>query len=123
MQQIIIALIGSVFGGAVTAFYSYKGKRLTNTTDSEKIYADHTDDLFARIDKLTDERDKSNREAVKLQAKVEAQTETISKLEKEVTEQSKIIDKLTRQIGELNEQIKKMNKLEREELNQNESSK
>lgn len=123
MHWLTSLLSGGALGGIITASLAYLSNRNDSRSHSETVYADHTDDLFERIDKLTDERDKSNRQAVKLQAKVEAQTVTINKLEKEVAEQNRIIDKLTRQIGELNERIEKMSKLEQEEISQNESSK
>ncbi len=114
---------GGALGGIITAALTYFSKRNESHSHTETVYADHADDLFDRIDKLTEERDKSNRQAIKLQAKVEAQTMTVAKLEEKVAEQNKIIDKLTRQIGELNERIEKMSKLEREELSKNERTK
>lgn len=123
MHWLSSLLSGGALGAIVTAILTYLSKRNESRSRNETIYADHTDELFDRIDKLTDERDQSNRQADKLRIKVEAQTETISKLEKEVERQSKIIDKLTRQIGELNDQIAKMSRLEQEELNQNENTK
>lgn len=123
MHWLTSLLGGGALGGIITATLTYFSKRNESHSHTEAVYADHADDLFDRIDKLTEERDKSNRQAIKLQAKVETQTMTVAKLEKKVAEQNEIIVKLTRQVSELNEQIKKMSRLEQEELNKNENSK
>ena len=123
MHQVIIAVISSIFGGAITAFYGYKGKKVSSKTDEEKTYAEYSSELFGRIDKLTAERDKYGKQVIKLQSKVDVQdttikkqTETIHKLEQKV-EQSEIIDRLNRQIGEMSQKIDQLGKLEKEEIN------
>ena len=128
MHQVIIAVISSLFGGAVTAFYGYKGKQVASKTDGEKTYAEYSSELFDRIDKLTAERDKYGKQVIKLQSKVDVQdttikkqTETIHKLEKKVDEQSKIIDHLNRQIGEMSQKIDQLGQLEKEEIKDDES--
>lgn len=123
MNQVIIAVISSIFGGAITAFYGYKGKKVSSKTDKEKTYAEYSSELFGRIDKLTAERDKYGKQVIKLQSQVDAQdttirkqTETIHKLEKKVDEQSEIIDRLNRQIGKMSQKIDQLGKLEKEEI-------
>lgn len=87
MKEAMIALFSSLFGGTLGAFYNYKGKVATTDASREDIYADHTRELFKRLDKLTDERDE---------------------LKDQVLEQSKTIDTLNGQIKQLrqdNEQL------------------
>ena len=123
MHQVIIAVISSIFGGAITAFYGYKGKKASSKADEEKTYAEYSSELFGRIDKLTAERDKYGKQVIKLQSQVDVQdttirkqTETIHKLEKKVDEQSEIIDRLNRQIGKMSQKIDQLGKLEKEEI-------
>lgn len=129
MHQVIIAVISSIFGGAVTAFYGYKGKQVASKTDGEKTYAEYSSELFDRIDKLTQERDRSAKQVIKLQSKVDGQdrtikeqTATIHKLEKKVDEQSAVIDRLNKQIGEMSTKLDALGKLEKEEINNDETN-
>lgn len=123
MHWLTTLLGGGALGGIITAALGYLSKVNDNQSHNEKVYADHTDELFERIDHLTDERDKSNRQVVKLQAKIETQNRTISSLKAKVDRQNEVIDKMTQQIGELSEHIKSLSKLEQEEIKSNENSK
>lgn len=97
MNSTVIAIVGAVAGGVVTGFYNVWVQKTKNIGTNEGIYAEHTDSLLDRLDKITGERNDLKEQVIKLNAKID--------------EQSKIIDQLTKQMGDLNT---KFNTLEEE---------
>lgn len=100
MKEAIIALISSLFGGALGAFYNYKGKVATINTSREDIYAYHTQELFARLDNLTKERDDLKEQNIELMSQVNALRKQTGLLKKQV-------QNLTAQVKQLTEVIEK----------------
>lgn len=127
---------GGVLGSIITGALVYLQGLNKNNTDLVKTYAHYTPDLFKRIDNLTEERDRSAKQAIKLQKKVDGlentvneqdatikeQTKTISELRSQITKQSKVIDKLNDRIVIMSDKLDRLGKLERKEI-QNEGSK
>lgn len=100
MKEAIIALLSSLFGGALGAFYNYKGKIATTDASREDIYADHTRELFARLDNLTKERDDLKEQNIELMSQVNALRKQTGLLKKQV-------QNLTAQVKQLTETIEK----------------
>lgn len=127
---------GGVLGSIITGTLVYLQGLNKNNTDLVKTYAHYTPDLFKRIDNLTEERDRSAKQAIKLQKKVDGlentvneqdatikeQTKTISELRSQITKQSKVIDELNDRIGIMSDKLDRLGKLERKEI-RNEGSK
>lgn len=127
---------GGVLGSIITGALVYLQGLNKNNTDLVKTYAHYTPDLFKRIDNLTEERDRSAKQAIKLQKKVDGlentvneqdatikeQTKTISELRSQITKQSKVIDELNDRIVIMSDKLDRLGKLERKEI-QNEGSK
>ena len=136
MHQIIVAVIGSVFGGAVTAFYGYKGKQVSTKTDLDKSYPDAISTLNQQVTQLTEERAKYAGQSIKLQRKVDdlqdtvhdqdkiikEQTQIINTLRDQVHKQSELIDKLNRQIGDMSKKLDRLGNLEEEEIKNDENN-
>ena len=70
MKEIIITVISSLLGGALGAFWNYKGKVVDSSASREDIYADHTEELFKRLDNLTNERDDLKQQNINLMNQV-----------------------------------------------------
>jgi uncharacterized protein YlxW (UPF0749 family) len=82
----VVTAIGTIVGAiasALVAKYHYG--------NNEPVYAKNTADLFARIDKLTDERDQLQEQVVELKAKVDKQTLLIESLTAQVQHVSKVV--------------------------------
>ncbi|MQS52182.1 hypothetical protein [Companilactobacillus mishanensis] len=88
MNDTFLALLSAVGGGAITGLTGVWGLHVKNRGSNEQVYAEHTDELFDRLDKITSERDDLKEQVIKLTAKV--------------NEQTKVIDQLNKQMGELN---------------------
>lgn len=130
MHQAIVAIIGSIFGGAVTAFYGYKGKQISSKADLDKSYPDAISTLNRQIIQLTKERAKYADQSIKLQSKVEnlqdtvhdqdkiikEQTQTINALRNQVGKQSQVIGKLNAQVDKMSKKLDQLGKLEKEEI-------
>ncbi|WP_270529177.1 hypothetical protein [Limosilactobacillus vaginalis] len=102
MKDFIVPIVSAIFGGAITAFFNYRGKALGAFTNREDIYADHTEDLFKRLDNLTEERDELKSQNIELTSQVkQLRTQT-----KQLTEQVKT---LTKQVESLKKIIKGSN--------------
>lgn len=95
MIDTIKVAISAVMGGIVTGVFGVWLQRIKNKGTNESIYADHTQELFERLDKITQERDDLKEQVMKLQNQIERQNELINK-------QNGIIDSLNKQVGELN---------------------
>ncbi|APX72728.1 hypothetical protein M5C72_06375 [Companilactobacillus allii] len=91
MIDTVRVAISAVVGGAVTGIFGVWLQRTKNKGSNESIYADHTQELFDRLDKITQERDDLK--------------EQVIKLNNQVQKQSNIIDSLTKQVGNLNEKF------------------
>ncbi|MQS88293.1 hypothetical protein [Companilactobacillus mishanensis] len=88
MNDTLKIIISAIGGAIVSGIFGVWGQKLKNTSSNESVYAEHTDIMWDRLDKITNERDELKEQVIKLNAKID--------------EQSKIIDQLTRQMSALN---------------------
>jgi len=94
MIETIQVAISAVVGGVVTGVFGVWLQRTKNKGTNESVYADHTQELFDRLDKITQERDDLKEQVIKLNNLVQ--------------KQSNIIDSLNEQVGKLNEKFDSM---------------
>lgn len=87
---IIIAIISGVGG-----WYANKSKKISST---ESVYAEHTRDLWERLDKLSNELNSVTKERNELQIQVE-------QLRRQIEDQSKMIGNLQRGVKNLTNKI------------------
>jgi len=87
---IIIAIISGVGG-----WYANKSKKMSSI---ESVYAEHTRDLWERLDKLSNELNSVTKERNELQIQVE-------QLRRQIEDQSKMIGNLQREIKNLTNKI------------------
>ena len=99
-QETIRILISAIGGAVITGVFGVWLQRLKNQGSNENVYADHTKELFERLDQITQERDDLKVQVIKLQEQVSKQNNTI--------------DALNKQVGELNSKFDKFNELEEE---------
>ena len=100
MIDTIKVAISAVIGGVVTGGFGVWLQRIKNKGTNESVYADHTKELFDRLDQITQERDDLKVQVIKLQDQVSKQNNTI--------------DALKKQVGALNSKFDKFNELEEE---------
>lgn len=103
MKEIVIAVVSSLFGGALGAFFNYKGKTVSAIASQEDVYADHTKELFDRLDKLTRERDGLKEQNIELISQVHQLQQQTNQLKKQV-------QSLTRQVKDLTNAVEKRDK-------------
>lgn len=99
-QETIRILISAIGGAVITGIFGVWLQRLKNQGSNENVYADHTKELFERLDQITHERDDLKVQVIKLQNQVSKQNNTI--------------DALNKQVGVLNSKFDKFNELEEE---------
>lgn len=99
-QETIRILISAIGGAVITGIFGVWLQRLKNQGSNENVYADHTKELFDRLDQITQERDDLKVQVIKLQDQVSKQNSTI--------------DALNKQVGVLNSKFDKFNELEEE---------
>jgi len=99
-QETIRILISAIGGAVITGVFGVWLQRLKNQGSNENVYADHTKELFDRLDQITQERDDLKVQVIKLQNQVSKQNNTI--------------DALNKQVGVLNSKFDKFNELEEE---------
>ena len=94
-------MVALLSGGSVTAIFSYLSSRKESTTNSEGIYADHTRELFDRIDKISAEleqektlRRQRDLENVKLRSTIKNQNQLIEELQDKIDYLTKMIEEL-----------------------------
>ena len=92
MKEIIITVISSLLGGALGAFWNYKGKVVDSSASREDIYADHTEELFKRLDNLTNERDDLKQQNINLMNQVKQLRAQVRNLTTQVNTLTKIIE-------------------------------
>lgn len=92
MKEIIITVISSLLGGALGAFWNYKGKVVDSSASREDIYADHTEELFKRLDNLTNERDDLKQQNINLMNQVKQLRTQVRNLTTQVNKLTKIIE-------------------------------
>lgn len=92
MKEIIITVISSLLGGALGAFWNYKGKVVDSSASREDIYADHTEELFKRLDNLTNERDDLKQQNINLMNQVKQLRAQVRNLTTQVNKLTKIIE-------------------------------
>lgn len=94
-SETIRTIISAIVGAIITGVFGVWLQRLKNQGTNENVYADHTKELFDRLDQITQERDDLKEQVIKLQGQISQQNELIQK-------QNGIIDSLNEQVGELN---------------------
>jgi len=99
-QETIRILISAIGGAVITGVFGVWLQRLKNQGSNENVYADHTKELFDRLDQITQERDDFKVQVIKLLDQVSKQNNTI--------------DALNKQVGVLNSKFDKFNELEEE---------
>lgn len=99
MIHLIETIFSVICGSGLASWLTYRSTIKRDKTQREDIYADHTGELWERLDKITDERDELSKTVIKLQGKVDDQSNTIKT-------QSQVIDELGRQVERLGDQIK-----------------
>lgn len=99
-QETIRILISAIGGAVITGVFGVWLQRLKNQGSNENVYADHTKELFDRLDQITQERDDLKVQVIKLQNQVSKHNNTI--------------DALNKQVGVLNSKFDKFNELEEE---------
>ena len=82
----------SLLGGALGAFWNYKGKVVDSSASREDIYADHTEELFKRLDNLTNERDDLKQQNINLMNQVKQLRAQVRNLTTQVNKLTKIIE-------------------------------
>ena len=87
---IIIAIISGVGG-----WYANKSKKVSST---ESVYAEHTRDLWDRLDKLSNELNSVTKERNELQIQVE-------QLRKQIEDQSRMIGNLQLEVKNLTNKV------------------
>lgn len=87
---IIIAIISGVGG-----WYANKSKKVSST---ESVYAEHTRDLWDRLDKLSNELNLVTKERNELQIQVE-------QLRKQIADQSRMIGNLQLEVKNLTNKV------------------
>jgi len=87
---IIIAIISGVGG-----WYANKSKKVSST---ESVYAEHTQDLWDRLDKLSNELNSVTKERNELQIQVE-------QLRKQIADQSRMIGNLQLEVKNLTNKV------------------
>lgn len=92
MKDLMITLISSLFGGALGAFWNYKGKRVDSVATREDIYADHTEELWKRLDDITKERDELKEQNIELISQVKQLRTQVRNLTKQVEELTKAVE-------------------------------
>lgn len=93
-------IISAIVGAIITGVFGVWLQRLKNQGSNENIYADHTNDLFERLDRITNERDDLKEQVIELKAQVE-------KL-------NSVIDSLNDQMGNLTIQLNQLTNQEEE---------
>jgi peptidoglycan hydrolase CwlO-like protein len=96
LSSTIIAIVSAVSGAAVTGFYNVWVQKTKNVGNNESVYAEHTEDMWKRLDDLTYERDDFKSQVITLQAEVEEQTRVIDQLNKQIGELSNKFEELER---------------------------
>lgn len=99
-QETIKTLISAIGGAVMTGVFGVWLQRLKNQGSNENIYADHTNDLFKRLDRITSERDDLKEQVIELKAQVQ--------------ELNSVIDSLNERMGNLTIQLNKFTKKEEE---------
>ena len=97
-SETVRTIISAIVGAIITGVFGVWLQRLKNQGSNENIYADHTNDLFERLDRITNERDDLKEQVIELKAQVE-------KL-------NNVIDSLNEQMGDLTTQLNKFTKQE-----------
>ena len=97
-SETVRTIISAIVGAIITGVFGVWLQRLKNQGSNENIYADHTNDLFERLDRITNERDDLKEQVIELKAQVE-------KL-------NNVIDSLNEQMGDLTTQLNKLTKQE-----------
>lgn len=97
-QETIRILISAIGGAVITGIFGVWLQRLKNQGSNENVYAEHTEDLFKRLDKITNERDDLKEQVIELKGQVEKLND--------------VIDSLNEQMGNLTTQLNKFTKQE-----------
>lgn len=98
LANILSAVLG---GGTVAAVINYASSKSSDNVKREDVYADHTQELFDRLDKLTDERDG-------LKDQVLEQSKTIDTLNDQIKQLRQDNDRLIDQVHKLTERVNEL---------------
>lgn len=98
LANILSAVLG---GGTVAAVINYASSKSSDSVKREDVYADHTQELFGRLDKLTDERDE-------LKDQVLEQSKTIDTLNTQIKQLRQDNDRLIDQVHKLTEKVNEL---------------
>jgi len=90
MIDTIKVAISAVIGGVVTGVFGVWLQRVKNQSSNESVYANHTQDLFERLDKITSERDDLKNQVIELQGQVKTLNAQIKTLNTKFDEFNKI---------------------------------
>ena len=101
-MHILSTIVGTLLGGGtVAALINYAGSKSSDSVKREDVYADHTQELFDRLDKLTEERDG-------LKDQVLEQSKTIDTLNNQIKQLRKDNDRLIDQVHKLTEKVNEL---------------
>lgn len=96
MIDTIKVLISAVAGGVVTGIFGVWLQRTKNRGTNESVYAEHTEDLFKRLDKITNERDDLKFQVIELKGQVKKLNGVIDSLNEQVGELTSKLDDFTK---------------------------
>lgn len=83
-MQDLLSFFSGIFVAAVTAVGTVKTAQAKAKSKIEDVYADHTQELFNRVDKLTTERDDLKAQVIQLQHQVSDLQDKIDSLTKAI---------------------------------------
>lgn len=96
-QETIRTLISAIGGAVITGVFGVWLQRLKNQESNENVYADHTNDLFERLDKITSERDDLKEQVIELKAQVEKLNSVIDSLNEQMVNLTAQLNEFTKQ--------------------------
>ena len=96
-QETIRILISAIGGAVITGVFGVWLQRLKNQSSNENIYADHTADLFKRLDKITNERDDLKNQVIELKGQVQKLNGVIDSLNEQMGQLTSKLEEFTKQ--------------------------
>jgi len=96
-QETIRILISAIGGAVVTGIFGVWLQRLKNQGSNENVYAEHTEDLFKRLDKITNERDDLKEQVIELKGQVEKLNDVIDSLNEQMGNLTSKLEDFTKQ--------------------------
>jgi len=96
-QETIRIMISAIGGAVVTGIFGVWLQRLKNQGSNENVYAEHTEDLFKRLDKITNERDDLKEQVIELKGQVEKLNDVIDSLNEQMGNLTSKLEDFTKQ--------------------------